>query len=187
VKGANLVSMADLKSRMHDVPGASGMTMNMDAGQMIYTISGRDFAFDAAASDAAIESTIRAGLAMVPAPQTADAAPATAPAPSSPVLPAPSVVAPTPTPAVPVVAPAVSAVSSTAPVVAAHTVKDMMSQHMAVMSQIHDAQVQLLGLELQKQRDMVAGAIGNVTAKIKAQSDDFAAVMGQFTNMLGDL
>lgn len=185
------MSMADLKSRMHDIPGSAGMTMTMDAGQMIYTISGQDFAFDASASDATIEATIRAGIKTDAAPAATPTEPAAsvavtepAPAPAASVAPvaAPAPAAPAASVSIPVAAPAPAA---QAPAAHAFNVKDMMAQHSADMGQLIAVQKQLLQTALDNQKLMVGNAIGSVAAKIQAQTDDFAAVMGQFTNDLG--
>lgn len=187
LKGAKLsMSMADLKSRMTDIPGSAGMIMTVDAGQMIYTISGQDFAFDAAASDATIEATIRAGIKTDAAPAAITTEPATsvavtepAPAPAASVAPVAA-----PAPAAPVASVSTPAAAQ-APAAHAFNVKDMMAQHSADMNQLIAVQKQLLQTALDNQKLMVGNAIGSVAAKIQTQTDDFAAVMGQFTNDLG--
>lgn len=69
---------------------------------------------------------------------------------------------------------------------AAHlNVKQMMEDHVRLMGEIHATQLELLKASLERQRDTVAKAVGSVASKIDGQTDDFMAMMGQFTNDLG--
>jgi len=53
------MSIADLKTRLHDVPGIETLTMVMEAGRQNYTLNGRVIAVDAAASDFQVEQATR--------------------------------------------------------------------------------------------------------------------------------
>lgn len=64
-------------------------------------------------------------------------------------------------------------------------VKQLMEEHTRVMGEIHRAQIELLRASLARQRDTVTQAVGSVAQKIDGQTDDFLAIMGQFTNDLG--
>lgn len=64
-------------------------------------------------------------------------------------------------------------------------VKQLLEDHVRTMGDIHKAQLELLRASLQRQRDTVATAVGSVAQKIDGQTDDFLAIMGQFTNDLG--
>lgn len=64
-------------------------------------------------------------------------------------------------------------------------VKQMMDEHTRMMGEIHKAQIELLRASLARQRDTVAQAVGSVAQKIDGQTDDFLALMGQFSNDLG--
>jgi hypothetical protein len=57
------MSIADLKTRLHDVPGIETLTMTMPAGRQNYNLNGRMIALDASASDFEVEQAIRASLA----------------------------------------------------------------------------------------------------------------------------
>jgi hypothetical protein len=70
------------------------------------------------------------------------------------------------------------------PADAAHTVKGMLAEHVKLMGDIHAAQLEILRSALTEQRNSVTGAITNVAGTIKSQTDDFKAIMGQFTNQL---
>lgn len=64
-------------------------------------------------------------------------------------------------------------------------VKQLMEEHTRMMGEIHRAQIELLRASLARQRDTVVQAVGSVAQKIDGQTDDFLAMMGQFTNDLG--
>lgn len=70
----------------------------------------------------------------------------------------------------------------TNPADAGLTVKAMMEEHVRLMGEIHATQAQLLRTALQRQRDTVATAVTNVAQKIEGQTEDFLAIMGQFSN-----
>ena len=60
-----------------------------------------------------------------------------------------------------------------------------MDEHVRMMGEIHAAQLEILRSTLSQQRTSVSGAVGAVASKIAAQTDEFNAIMGQFTNDLG--
>lgn len=216
------MSIADLKTRLHDVPGIETLTMQMLAGRQNYALNGRLISVDGAASDSDVESAIRAAIASPAIAQMPAGTPMSAGTPASggtptstgtPMPPTPSLaaapaiaaapvaVAQTVTPAAPafvanaIAAPAAVATATSsptpAPAASAHpasaglSVKQMLEEHTRVMGQIQAAQVELLRSSLARQRDAVSTAVGNVATKIDGQTDDFLAIMGQFTNDLG--
>jgi hypothetical protein len=52
------MSIADLKTRLHDVPGIETLTMQMLAGRQNYSVAGRLVSLDAGASDVEVEQAI---------------------------------------------------------------------------------------------------------------------------------
>lgn len=56
------MSIADLKSRMLDVPGIEGLKMRLDAGRQVFEVGGVVTAVGAFASDHEIETAIRKAL-----------------------------------------------------------------------------------------------------------------------------
>lgn len=75
--------------------------------------------------------------------------------------------------------------ATTSPAAHGLNVKQMMQQHVAMMGQIHDAQMALLATALQKQRDTVSTAVQHVAGKIDDQTSEFLSIMGEFSNDLG--
>lgn len=73
----------------------------------------------------------------------------------------------------------------TNPADAGQTVKAMMEDHVRLMGEIHAKQTELLRAALARQRDTVEHAVTSVAQTIETQTDDFMAIMGQFTNDLG--
>jgi hypothetical protein len=65
------------------------------------------------------------------------------------------------------------------------SVKQIMEDHVRMMGEIQAAQIEILRSTLAQQRNSVTSAVGSVAAKIAAQTDEFNAIMGQFTNELG--
>ena len=57
------MGIVDLKTRLHDVPGIETLTMIMQGGRQNYSLNGRTISLDAAASDADVETAIRAAIA----------------------------------------------------------------------------------------------------------------------------
>lgn len=178
------MGIADFKHRMRDVPGIESLTMTMQGGQQIYAFAGREVTFDAAAPDSQVEAGIRAAVASPALVQMAAGGPIDAaaaavalhPSISASLLPQVKAMADTP-----------AAHAAPSPTDAAHTVKGMLEQHVKLMGDIHAAQVALLDTALQRQRQTVSTAVGNVATKINSQTDDFMSIMGQFTNSLEGL
>jgi hypothetical protein len=186
-----------LKERMRDVPGIESLTMTMVAGEQRYTLNGRDIVVPSSASDFDVEKAIRAAITSAAVAQIP-----VAPDPATPVgagavqaaVDAPAAPTATPLPPVTINAPAnapapsspgVAPVSSPASV--GLTVKAMMEEHTRLMGDIHAAQLEILRATLNQQRNSVATSVGNVAAKIAAQTDEFNAIMGQFANDLGGI
>ena len=57
------MSIADLKTRLHDVPGIETLMMQIIGGRQDYSIDGKLISLDAGASDADLEKAIHAGVA----------------------------------------------------------------------------------------------------------------------------
>jgi hypothetical protein len=174
------MSIADLKTRLHDVPGIETLTMTMLAGRQNYNLNGRVIALDASASDFEVEKAVRdaiasPAIAQMPAGTPIPPAPAIAPAPAANVQ--------APAPASPAPAPTSSA--SGYPASGAHTVKQVLEEHARGMAELQATQLELLRATLSGQHQTVAGAMGGVVDKIKRQTDDYLSIMGQFTNDLG--
>ncbi len=71
------MSIGDLKSRLADVPGIEGLTMQLAMGRQIFGLNGKLIGVDANADDAEIERAIRAAIAsdaiaqIIPSPSAA--------------------------------------------------------------------------------------------------------------------
>jgi len=161
------MSVADLKTRMADVPGIHSLTMAIEAGRIMLRWGDHSAAVDATASDVEIEAAIRDAIklppvALIPEKQNAgETMPSAVPAQPS------------------------SKPMSTQPAHAGLSVKQMMEDHAKQMADIHAAQIEILKSTLARQRDTVANAVGTVASKIDAQTDEFLSIMGQFANDLG--
>lgn len=159
------MSVADLKVSLRDVPGIQNLSMRLASGSILLEWgNGYSAIVGAAASDAEIMSAVRNAVRLPPvalipekdAPMTEPVAPA---APMTGISPA-----------------------MTNPASAGLNVKELMQEHTKLMGEIHAAQVQLLAASLAKQREAVSGAVGSVVKNIDQQTDDFLAIMGQFSN-----
>jgi len=170
------MGIADLKARMRDVPGIDSLTMQIQGGQQVFNLNGRPITFGAGESDAAVEAGIRAAVASPAIVQMAAGAPVT------PDMAQAAAVALHPTVAA-AVSPAPAPTSSANPAAAHTTVKQMMADHASKMAELHAGMTELLRAALSEQQNTVATALGNVTSQIKGQTDDFKAMMGQFTNL----
>lgn len=189
------MGISDIKTRLRDVAGIESLTMLMQAGQQIYTLNGRQIVTDAAASDVQVESAIRAALAsqaskaldqhlQASISQLVPAAPAATASPNNTVQSEGPAATPIGGNAAPAQTSAPVATATAAhPVSGAHTVKELLEEHKAMMAQIQASSVELLRATLQNQRDTIAGTIGNVAAKIKSQTDDYLSIMGQISNL----
>jgi len=178
------MSIADLKARMRDIPGIETLTQSIQNGQQIFTLNGRTVTFGAGDSEATVEQGIRAAVAAPALVQMAAGAPVT------PDVAANAAVALHPA----LQAVQVSPVSNPSPAPApstpgAHalTIKDMLSAHSAKLDQILQAQMAALQGVLDEQVNTVVDGVGAVTARVKGHTDDFKAILGQFTNQLEGL
>jgi hypothetical protein len=155
------MSIADLKTRLADVPGIENLSMGLEAGR-IFLRWGSGFAAsaDAAASDHEIEVAIRNASRLPPVSLIPD-------------KPAPAPV------------PAAKGTAMSNPASAGLTVKAMLENHARQMGEIQQAQLRILESTLARQRDTVANAVGAVAVKLDAQTDEFLAAIGQFANDLG--
>jgi hypothetical protein len=186
------MGIADLKTRLRDVPGIETLTMTMAGGNQNYNLSGRVIQLSAAASDVQVEQAIRAAITsaaiaqmpVAPDPATLHAVAAVQTALEAPVAPTASQL-----PLVSINAPAPAPASSGSgnpamsnPAAVGQTVKQMMEEHTRLMGDIHAAQLEILRAALNQQRSSVATSVGAVASRIAAQTDEFNAIMGQFTN-----
>jgi type IV secretory pathway VirB10-like protein len=172
------MSIADLKTRLHDAPGIETLTMQIIAGRQNYSVAGRLVSLDVAASDQALEEAIRAAIAspaVARMPAGTPIPPAIAPAPAANVQAAPTAPATAPKPAT----------SSGHPGSAASAVQDMMQEHVRLMRVIDAASLESLRISLERQRRAMSAAPSKIAEKIDGQTDDFLSIMGQFTNDLG--
>jgi hypothetical protein len=169
------MSIADLKTRLRDVPGIETLTMQMLAGRQNYSLNGRLISLDAAASDVDVETAIRAAIA----------SPAIAQMPAgTPISPAASIAqATTPTP--PATVSATTSATAGHPASGAHTVKEVLQEHARGMAELQATTLELLRATLTNQRQTVSGAMSGVVDKVNRQTEDYLSIMGQFTNDLG--
>ena len=153
------MSIQDLRLRLRDIPGTENLSMGLEAGRIVLKWSdGYSAAVDAAASDSDIEAAVRNAAKLPPVSLIPDR------------------------PAAPVAAPAPAASSTHSPGGAASAVQDLMAEHVRLTRDIHAASLETLRASLARQRDAMSGAVGNVASKVDRQTDDFLAMMGQFTN-----
>ncbi|MGJ4928134.1 hypothetical protein ACQR1I_16610 [Bradyrhizobium sp. HKCCYLS2038] len=154
------MSVADLKARLADVAGIENLSMELQGGRILLRWGTYSASVDAAASNSDIEAAVRDAIKLPPLSMIPD-------------KPAAAVVAP----AAPVTAPA----GHTGTV--AQSVAQIMESHVRLMAEAQAANVARLQVSLQRQRDALQ-SVGNFADKIDGQTDDFLAVMGQFTNEL---
>ena len=157
------MSVADLKARLADVPGIETLSMRLEAGRILLWWGNWSAAVEAAASDGDIETAIRNAIRLPPVTLIPDK-PIPAPVPE---------------------ASKVQPMSETNPASVGQTVQTMMGEHVKLMGEIHAAQLEILKSTLANQRQSVSTAIGSVASKIAEQTDEFNAIMGQFSNSLG--
>lgn len=197
------MGVSDLKQRLSDIPGIHDLTMTMIAGRQQYNIGGKVISVDAGASDLVAQEAIRAAMssdAIVQIPpgqpfeagasaggETTPAAgeanpisgtsPATA-SPSAALIPVVNVAPPDAT-----VQPKATQVTTSSPASHALTIKDVLTQHSEKLNQILEAQIAQLQLTLGDQVDTVVNGTNAVIARSKQHTDEFRAILGQFTNL----
>jgi hypothetical protein len=162
------VSIADLKVRLGDVPGIQNLTMGLEGGKiMLRWGDGYLAAVDAAASDAQIETAVRAmstrpPLGLIPAKPAAiiNNTPAAAP-----------------------IAQEGKAVSN--PVDAMNAFERAMVNHARLMEEATSAHVQLFEQKLSRQRDSMDRGFTALGDQIDGQTDAFEAMMARYTNCFG--
>lgn len=187
------MGITDIKQRLHDIPGIESLTMTMIAGRQQYNIGGKVIAVDGGASDLVAQEAIRAAfsneaVAQIPAgtPVTALASadaglglPASANSPSAALIPQVHVTAPAAT-----VQPKATAMSAPSnPASHALTIKDVLSQHTDKLNQILEAQIAQLQATLSDQADTVVAGTNAVIQRSKQHTEDFKAILGQFSNL----
>lgn len=162
------MSIADLKSRLADVPGIENLNMSLEAGRIFLRWgSGYTAAVDAAASDHDIEVAVRDAiklppLSAIPEKQAGVTVPSASPA-----------------------QPSQGAPMSSTPSDAMNRLDAVLSDHVRQMEELQKVQLQILTASLTRQRETVAQGIGNVAARVDGQTDDFEAVMRRYSNTIG--
>lgn len=156
------MSIDELKQRLANVPGIENLTMRQEGSNFVFSLGGPFVSVPIDAPEADVDAAIRA---LPPAPIVPPTVTLTGAAPLLAASPA--------VPAAPTAAHPASAVMS---------VQDMMTSHMATMSKIHQTQLAILQTALDRQANTVATAVGTVSTKIESQTDDFLAMMAQFSN-----
>lgn len=196
------MGITDIKQRLSDIPGIEGLTMQMLGGRQNYGIGGKIVSVDGGASDAVAMEAIRAAMSssspvQMPAGSSIVASDIAGPAPANAGAPvhtpsAPAINSAALLPPVNVTAQSVTLQPEAAPVTtpapsspAAHalTIKDVLSEHTQKLNQILQAQIVQLQATLTDQVDTVVSGTNAVIARSKQHTDDFKAILGQFSNL----
>jgi hypothetical protein len=151
------VSVADLKSRLADVPGIQTLTMAIEAGRIMLRWGDHSAAVDVTASDAEIEAAIRNASKLPPVSLIPD-------------KPAPVLAQPSGKP------------MSVNPADTMNALDAVMTDHVRMMGDIHAAQLEILKATLARQRDSIAKGVGSMAQQIDSQTDAFEAMMSRYTN-----
>ncbi|HEX5509853.1 MAG TPA: hypothetical protein VFX37_15235 [Pseudolabrys sp.] len=162
------MTIADLKLRLHDLPGIEHLTMQMLAGRQNYCLNGKLISVDADASEEEAEKAIRAAMASPSVAQipleakSAALLPNVAPAPAKPI-------------------------SGAKPMTSfAASLKAMMDEARASIAQTRSdgiAQVKAAVGELEKAKTATAQVAGTIAKSIKDEAADVLAELGQISNM----
>lgn len=177
------MSIENLRSRLRDVQGIEQLTVQFISGRQNYGLAGKLISLDAGASDADVESAIRAAVssnAVAQLPAGTPVSPTGATAPASPATTGADVLASSIS--VPVISTAKASTMTTTPGSHALTIKDALENHAKKLDQILQASMATLQATLDDQVDTVQGGTAAVITKVKSHTDDFKAILGQFTN-----
>lgn len=159
------MSIDELKQRLATVPGIENLTMRQEGSNFVFSLGGPFVSVPIDAPEADVDAAIRA---LPPAPIVPPTVTLTG---TAPLLAA--------SPAVP------TAPIAAHPSAAVLSVQDMLAAHMKTMADIHTTQLALLQASLTRQAATVSTAVGSMSSKIDAQTNDFVAMMGQFSNSIG--
>jgi hypothetical protein len=160
------LSIADLKLRLADVQGIETLSMNIEGGKIMLRWGvGYLAAVDATASDAEIETAIRA-MAKLPPLNLIPDRPAAAPAPA------------------PVQTSGSSSMSVTGAAAAGQSLREMMEEHRKTLADLTGAHMDKMREGFAKQLQGV-NALGKLADKVHAEGDEFLSLIGQYTNDLG--
>lgn len=175
----SVMSIADLKIRMRDVPGISGLTMQMLGGRQNFGINGHLVAVDAGASEVEAEKAIRAALASPAVAQMPAGTPIQA-SPSAALIPAVTTLAPAP--AQP------KAVSMTTPQSGgfATQIKAMIEDARAGIAKAQAdglAKVKDAVSKLDEAKTATANVATNMAATIESEASSVLAELGQISNL----
>lgn len=165
------MSIADLKSRLADVPGIDALNMKLEAGKILLQWgAGYAATVNAAASDHEIEVAVREAIKLPPV--------TTIPEKQA------GVTVPSASPAQPSEGAKVSA--ATASTAATHlNIQQMMERHGGVLAEMQQAALAAVQVALDRQATAVLSSGTNLASKIDGQTDDFLAMMGQYSNSIG--
>ena len=167
------MSVADLKIRLRDVSGIETLTMRFASGSILLQWgAGYSATVGAAASDAEIMSAIRDAVRLPPVSLIPDK-----PAPAVPANPKEGKLMTDTTPAAPAAAPGAAALS----------IQQRLADHGKKLDAILQAQGALLDAALNEQANAAVSAVSGVVEKIKSQTADFNAIMGQISNIGGNV
>lgn len=162
------MSVQDLKQRFASVPGIENLSVRFEGSSQVLSLGGPFITVPIGAADDMIEAAIR----NLPPPRASVPQNTLTPAVASPPI-VPSAAQPVPAP------------GSVNPAAAHLNVKDILLGHSGRMASVMDAQLALLQSIADNQVNTVVAGIGSVAKKLESQTDEFKAMMGQFTNDLG--
>ncbi|WP_375782908.1 hypothetical protein ACE10Z_23630 [Bradyrhizobium sp. Pha-3] len=172
--------LASLKARLADIPGIESMSMQLLAGRQSYSIGGKVVSVDATATEDEAEAAIRAALGSLAVAQmpagTPVAAPAVPASSSSALLPQVNMTANQES----------TTMSITGAGGAGLSLKAMIQKRKAKIQADIDSHMKAIEAEFDVQDQVVAG-LGALPGKIKSETSDLAASIGQFANdILGE-
>jgi hypothetical protein len=157
------MSIADLKTRLADVPGISSLIMNIDGGRILLRWGAGASSYSASvpngASDADVEDAIRAAIKL----------------PSVSLIPENSAAAD--------VQPQGGAMSVTGAGAAGQSLRELMEGHRRTLEDLTAAHMDKMREGFAKQLQGIQ-ALGRLADKVHAEGDEFLALIGQYTNDL---
>lgn len=157
------MSIADLKTRLADVPGISDLVMNFEGGRILLRWGAGSSSYSATvsngASDAEVEAAIRAAIKLPPVALIPDK------------------------PAAAGVQPQGGAMSVTGAGAAGQSLRELMEGHRRTLEDLTAAHMDKMREGFAKQLQGVQ-ALGRLADKVHAEGDEFLALIGQYTNDL---
>ncbi|MBR0687341.1 hypothetical protein JQ594_15525 [Bradyrhizobium manausense] len=166
-----MADLAAIKARLAGIPGIDGLSMQILAGRHNYTLAGKIIGVDPAAPQAEIETAIRAALGSPAVAQM----PAGTPAGSTTLL-----------PTVSLQLTGSQDMSITGAGGAGLSLRALIEKRKAKIQADLEGHMKAIEAEFDAQDQVVAG-VGALPAKIKSETDNLAANIGQFVNdILGE-